>query len=100
MQIGENRKAKAENEKQKTERSLSRTKDQADVKAFLSQVVTDLNQPILSQAVGELQFLIRHRNCASQCAPKLRFGDLSHEPGNPHRRVAKVFENLPFVGGA
>jgi hypothetical protein len=34
MQIGENRKAKAENEKQKTERGLSRKKDQADVKVF------------------------------------------------------------------
>jgi hypothetical protein len=70
------------------------------VKVFLSQVVTDLNQPIFSQAVGELQFLIRHRNCALQCASKLRIGDQSHEPGNPRRRVAKVFEKLPFVGGA
>jgi hypothetical protein len=85
MQIGENRKALAENEKQKTERVLSRKKDQAEVKAFLSPVATVLDQPILSQVVGELQFLIRHRNCGSQCASKLRIGDLSHEPSKPPR---------------
>jgi hypothetical protein len=96
MQIGENRKALAENEKQKTERVLSRKKDQAHVKAYLSQVVTDLNQPILSQAVGELQFLIRHCNCspnADGSAVNVRF----QNPATPQSLRPLRFQKRTFT---